>query len=100
MKSICVFCGSSPGVSAHYADAARALAEEMVKHQIALVYGGGNVGLMGIIADEVMRLGGEATGVIPKALLYKEVSHRALTRRHIVKDIDRKSTRLNSSHAN
>src|ERR1035437_336491 len=86
MKSICVYCGSSSGVSAHYADAARALAEEMVKHRIALVYGGGNVGLMGIIADEVMRLGGEATGVIPKALLYKEVGHRALTRLHIVKD--------------
>ena len=94
MKSICVFCGSSPGVSAHYADAARALAEEMVKHKIALVYGGGNVGLMGIIADEVMRLGGEATGVIPKALLYKEVGHRALSRLHIVKDMHERKAKM------
>lgn len=59
----------------------------MVYENIALVYGGGNVGLMGIIADEVLRLGGEATGVIPKALLDKEVGHRGLTRLHIVKDM-------------
>ena len=59
----------------------------MVENNIALVYGGGNVGLMGIIADEVLRLGGEATGVIPKALLDKEVGHLGLTRLHIVKDM-------------
>lgn len=70
-----------------YAEAARALAKEMVADNIALVYGGGNVGLMGIIADEVLRLGGEATGVIPRALLDKEVGHLGLTRLHIVKDM-------------
>jgi len=59
----------------------------MVENNIALVYGGGNVGLMGIIADEVLRLGGKATGVIPKALLDKEVGHLGLTRLHIVKDM-------------
>jgi uncharacterized protein (TIGR00730 family) len=87
MKSICVYCGSSPGATPAYAEAARRLAQEMVKDNIALVYGGGNVGLMGIIASEVMKLGGEATGVIPKALLDKELGHNGLTRLHIVKDM-------------
>ena len=87
MKSLCVYCGSSPGASPVYAEAARALAGEMVAGRIELVYGGGNVGLMGIIADEVLRLGGEATGVIPQALLEKEVGHGGLTRLHIVKDM-------------
>ena len=87
MKSLCVYCGASIGAAPAYAEAARALAGVMVENDIALVYGGGNVGLMGVIADEVMRLGGEATGVIPKALLDKEVGHRGLTRLHIVKDM-------------
>ncbi len=87
MHSICVYCGSSAGAAPLYAQAARALASEMVSDNIALVYGGGNVGLMGIIADEVLRLGGEATGVIPRALLDKEVGHLGLTRLHIVKDM-------------
>lgn len=87
MKSICVYCGASVGGSPRYAEAARALAREMVHRKIALVYGGGNVGLMGVIADEVMRVGGEATGVIPQALMDKEVGHSALTRLHIVKDM-------------
>lgn len=59
----------------------------MVDSNISLVYGGGKVGLMGVIADEVLRLGGEATGVIPKALMDKEVGHSGLTRLHIVKDM-------------
>jgi uncharacterized protein (TIGR00730 family) len=87
IKSLCVYCGSSPGATPHYADAARALAKEMVNDNIALVYGGGKVGLMGAIADEVMRLGGDATGIIPKALMEKEVGHPGLTRLHIVKDM-------------
>jgi uncharacterized protein (TIGR00730 family) len=87
MKSICVYCGASIGAAPAYAAAARALARIMVTHDIALVYGGGNVGLMGVIADEVMRLGGRATGVIPQALLDKEVGHHGLTQLHVVKDM-------------
>lgn len=87
MKFLCVYCGSSSGASATYATAARQLAAAMVDDNIGLVYGGGNVGLMGIIADEVLRLGGEVTGVIPKALLDKECGHLGLTRLHIVKDM-------------
>ncbi|SFI10889.1 hypothetical protein SAMN04515618_11095 [Collimonas sp. OK307] len=93
MKSLCIYCGSSPGATPVYAQAARGLAQAMVEQDIALVYGGGNVGLMGIIADEVMRLGGQATGVIPEALLKKELGHKGLTQLHIVKDMhERKAT--------
>jgi uncharacterized protein (TIGR00730 family) len=87
MKSIAVYCGASFGANPVYAQAACELARAMVERNIALVYGGGNVGLMGVIADEVMRLGGEATGVIPRALVEKEVGHTALTRLFVVKDM-------------
>jgi hypothetical protein len=87
MKSICIYCGSAVGTSPRYAQAARELAHGLVADHIALVYGGGNIGLMGVIASEVMRLGGEATGVIPQALMNKEIGHVGLTRLHIVKDM-------------
>ncbi|MBA5606402.1 TIGR00730 family Rossman fold protein [Duganella sp. FT3S] len=86
-KSICVYCGANPGASPRYADAARALGRALVEDNIALIYGGGNVGLMGIIADEVLRLGGDVTGVIPTALMEREVGHMGLTRQFIVKDM-------------
>ena len=84
MKSVCVYCGASPGMTPDYASAARQLAATLVKHELRLVYGGGNVGLMGVIADEVLRLGGQAIGVIPQALMDKEVGHTGLTELHIV----------------
>jgi uncharacterized protein (TIGR00730 family) len=87
MKSLCVYCGSSMGASPAYADAARALAKAMVDQDIGLVYGGGNIGLMGTIATEVLQLGGKATGVIPKALMEREIGHVDLTQLHIVKDM-------------
>ena len=87
MKSICVYCGANAGVSPVYAEAARALGRALVAQDLALVYGGGNVGLMGIIADEVLRVGGEVTGVIPTALVEREVGHTGLTRQFIVKDM-------------
>jgi uncharacterized protein (TIGR00730 family) len=87
MKSIAVYCGASMGAKPLYADAARDLARVLVEHNIGLVYGGGKVGLMGAIADEVLRLGGEATGVIPRALLEREVGHTGLTRMFVVKDM-------------
>lgn len=87
MKSIAVYCGASDGARPVYADAARLLARALVDHNIALVYGGGRVGLMGVIADEVLRLGGEATGVIPRALVEREVGHAGLTRLFVVKDM-------------
>jgi uncharacterized protein (TIGR00730 family) len=87
VKSLCVYCGANGGATPRYAEAARALARGMVEHNLSLVYGGGKVGLMGVIADEVLRLGGEVTGVIPTALVEREVGHTGLTRQFIVKDM-------------
>ncbi|MET3137503.1 uncharacterized protein (TIGR00730 family) [Undibacterium sp. GrIS 1.2] len=87
IKSLCVYCGSSIGDDDAYAQGARQLAAEMVSNSISLVYGGGNVGLMGVIADEVLRLGGQVTGVIPQALMDKEVGHTGLSQLHIVKNM-------------
>ena len=68
MKRICVFCGSSAGGRASYAEAARALGAELVRRRIGVVYGGGSVGLMGVLADTALALGGEVIGVIPRPL--------------------------------
>jgi hypothetical protein len=74
-KRICVFCGSSPGARPCYAEAAKSLARYLAANKITLVYGGGNVGLMGMLADATLEAGGEIIGVIPQALLDREVSH-------------------------
>ena len=87
IKTLCVYCGASAGASTDYADGARALAQALVQHEIGLVYGGGKIGLMGTIADEMIRLGGAVTGVIPASLLAKEIGHSGLTALHIVKDM-------------
>lgn len=84
MKRICVFCGSSPGLRPEYGAAARALGRVMVERGVGLVYGGGRVGLMGIVADTVMAEGGAAIGVIPEALLRREVGHHGLTELRVV----------------
>lgn len=83
VKSLCVYCGSSVGRSPVYAEAARALARAMVGRGVRLVYGGASVGIMGAVADEVLRLGGEAVGVIPQALMRKELAHAGLTEMHV-----------------
>jgi uncharacterized protein (TIGR00730 family) len=79
MKKICVYCGSSPGARPGYLEAARALAQALVKRNIGLVYGGASVGIMGEIADTVLAQGGQVTGIIPQALKDKEISHTGLT---------------------
>jgi uncharacterized protein (TIGR00730 family) len=84
VKSICVFCGSRSGNHPAYAEAARSLGETLAGAGITLVYGGGHVGLMGVIADAVLASGGEAIGVIPKSLVEREISHNGLSDLHIV----------------
>jgi uncharacterized protein (TIGR00730 family) len=81
---ICVFCGSSLGRNPAYTAAARDLGAELVRRDIELVYGGGNVGLMGVIADAVLQAGGRATGVIPRAMVERELAHGDLTTLHVV----------------
>ena len=84
MKRLCVYCGSNPGKSAEFLESARELARELVQREICLVYGGASVGIMGEIADTVLAGGGEVIGVIPQALVDKEVSHTGLTELKIV----------------
>jgi uncharacterized protein (TIGR00730 family) len=84
MRRLCVFCGSSTGAGAAYREAARRLGELMAARAIGLVFGGGHIGLMGVLADAVLRAGGEATGVIPQALVDRELAHRGLTALHVV----------------
>jgi uncharacterized protein (TIGR00730 family) len=84
VKSVCVFCGSHPGNDPAYKRAARALGETLAEARIELVYGGGHVGLMGAVADAALAAGGEVTGIMPKALVDREIAHTGLTRLHVV----------------
>lgn len=84
IKSLCVFCGSSPGFDPIHGEAARALGTALGAAGIDLVYGGGKVGLMGMVADAAMAAGGRAIGVIPRALYELEVGHDGLTELHVV----------------
>jgi uncharacterized protein (TIGR00730 family) len=81
---LCVFCGSSTGLDPAFASAARALATELASRQLDVVYGGGNVGLMGIVADAALAAGGRVIGVIPHALVTRELAHQHLTELHVV----------------
>ncbi len=79
LRRVTVFCASNPGTDPAFADAARAMGSELADRGIGLVYGGGGVGLMGILADAVLAAGGEVTGIIPQHLWDKEVGHPGLT---------------------
>jgi uncharacterized protein (TIGR00730 family) len=94
LKSICVYCGSSPGRLNAYSTAARALAAALVEQNIRLVYGGAKVGIMGMLADAVLQLGGEVVGVIPESLVQKEVAHTGLTELHVTQSMHERKTRM------
>jgi uncharacterized protein (TIGR00730 family) len=79
MKSICVYCGANFNGNSDLQSGVELLAQTLVEREIRLVYGGGSVGVMGLIADEVLKLGGLVTGVIPQFLMDKEVGHKGLT---------------------
>jgi uncharacterized protein (TIGR00730 family) len=87
INSLCIYCGSSIGRSEIYASSAISLAEALVCCNITLVYGGAGIGIMGILADHVLKLGGKAIGVIPKALAHKEVAHQHLTELHLTRSM-------------
>jgi uncharacterized protein (TIGR00730 family) len=94
MKSVCVYCGSASGARPVYAEAAKAFGRALVEANMSLVYGGGRVGLMGLIADEVLACGGRAVGVIPELLLSKEVGHTDLTELHVVPDMHERKKKM------
>jgi uncharacterized protein (TIGR00730 family) len=87
MRTLCVFCGSNAGSAAFYAEATRRFGEVLAANGLGVVYGGGHVGLMGVLADAVLRAGGEVVGVIPQALVDRELAHGGLTRLHVVKSM-------------
>src|SRR5262245_28614037 len=91
-KSVCVFCGSAPGARPSYSAAAREMGESLARAGIALVYGGGKLGLMGIVADAVLKAGGHAIGVIPRMLIEREAAHPNLTRQHVVTTMHERKT--------
>ncbi|MDR7098777.1 uncharacterized protein (TIGR00730 family) [Lysobacter niabensis] len=94
MRSVCVYCGSNAGNKPIYAERAIALGNRLAKERLALVYGGGNVGLMGIVADAVLEAGGEVIGVIPEQLVEWEVAHKGLTRLEIVANMHERKGRM------
>jgi len=95
MKRICVFCGSNAGARSEYAEAARALATILAERKLGIVYGGGNVGLMGVLADAALARGGEVIGVIPQKLVDKEVAHRGVTELRIVETMHERKALMN-----
>ena len=84
LRRVCVFAGSSPGAQSAYADTVRDLGRELAARELELVYGGANVGLMGVLADAVLECDGRVIGVIPEALVLREVAHRGLSDLRIV----------------
>ncbi|OED38719.1 Rossman fold protein, TIGR00730 family [Chromatiales bacterium (ex Bugula neritina AB1)] len=94
MNRLCVFCGSSSGTGNTYLDAANDLGRAMTSRGIDLVYGGASIGVMGAIADSVLRHGGKAYGVIPEHLQGLEISHKGLTELFVVADMHERKAKM------
>lgn len=94
MKSVCVYCGSNFNGDPVLGNAINELAKVLVDRNMKLVYGGGSVGVMGVIADEVLRLNGEAIGVIPQFLMDKEVGHRGLTEMIVTENMHQRKQKM------
>jgi len=100
MQRVCVFCGSSPGARPAYAEATAEVARLLAGEGIGVVYGGGHVGLMGVLADTVMAAGGEAIGVMPQALVDREIGHTGISELRVVRSMhERKALMADLSDA-
>jgi uncharacterized protein (TIGR00730 family) len=95
MKSICVFCGANFNGDPLLTEAVDQLAQVMVRRNMSLIFGGGRVGVMGMIADAILQKGGKAIGVIPEFLLNKEVGHTGLTELHVVQNMHQRKQMMN-----
>ena len=95
LEAVCVFCGTSAGNRSAYADAARALGTLLTARATRLVYGGGDIGLMKIVADAALAAGGEVIGVIPQTLADREVAHAGLTKLHVVQTMYERKQMMN-----
>lgn len=94
LRSVCVFCGASTGANPLYRDAAIALGRTLAERGLTLVYGGGAVGLMGIVADAALAAGGEVIGIIPQSLKDAEIGHAGLTRLEVVDGMHARKARM------
>ncbi|GAA4755836.1 TIGR00730 family Rossman fold protein [Sphingomonas daechungensis] len=94
LKRLAVYCGSAPGTDPDFADATRATAAAMVSNGVELVYGGGRLGLMGLVADSVLELGGKVYGVIPDALVDLEVAHTGVTELYRVPNMHERKAKM------
>lgn len=91
MKSICIFCGAKEGTKPEYKQASIALVEELVSRDITIIYGGCRTGIMGVVADHALKLGGKVIGIMPENLVDLELTHEGLTELHFTEDMhDRK----------
>lgn len=94
MKSIGIFCGSSAGEHPLYLETARRVGHMLAQQGLAVVYGGGKVGLMGAVADAALEAGGTVIGVMPRGLVEREIAHRGLTELHVVEDMHERKTKM------
>ena len=94
MRRVCVYCGSNAGARPAYAAAAAALAAALAERGLGVVYGGGNVGLMGVLADAALAAGGEVIGVIPRALVELEVAHFGVSKLEVVESMHERKARM------
>jgi len=94
MKAVCIFCGSSPGLDPIYLKAATRTGTAIAKADLTLVYGGGKVGLMGAVADAALKAGGRVVGVMPRALVEREIGHSGLSELHVVETMHERKTMM------
>jgi uncharacterized protein (TIGR00730 family) len=95
MRRVCVFCGASAGSSGAFATAAAEVGAELARRGIGVVYGGGRVGLMGVVADAALAAGGEVDGVIPRGLVDRELAHQGLSALHVVETMHERKALMN-----
>lgn len=94
LKKMAVYCGASAGKTKGYQEGAVALANWLVANHYDLVFGGGNVGLMGVLADKVLEKGGQVIGVMPTFLIEREIAHQTITQLHVVKDMHERKRKM------
>ncbi|MTI15013.1 TIGR00730 family Rossman fold protein [Sansalvadorimonas verongulae] len=94
LRTVCVFCGARPGSDPEILNSTLKLADELVKHNLTLVYGGSSTGLMGLLADRVLEGGGKVIGVIPTHIVDMEIAHTGLTEQHIVDSMATRKSRM------
>ncbi len=94
VRDICVFCGASVGSNSAYAPAAKALGQAMAERGLGLVYGAGNIGLMGVLADAALNARGQVVGVIPEKLVDRELAHQELSKLHVVSTMHERKAKM------